>query len=79
MSLKELKEAKENKKLVLGIRQILKNSKDKKVKIYVARDARSETIDKLQEKEINFEFSKTKKEISNELDLDFESEVFLIR
>ena len=79
MSLKELKTAFEEKKLSFGIRQIVKNSKSKKKgKVFVAKDARNETIDILSNLGINFEFSKTKKEISKELGLDFESEVFLI-
>jgi len=80
MSLKELSEAEKTKKLKFGLKQVLKvvKSKRKYGKVFVAKDAREETIQKLQKAGVNFEFSKSKGEISNELDLDFESEVFLI-
>jgi ribosomal protein L7Ae-like RNA K-turn-binding protein len=79
MSLKDLKDALKEKKVGFGLKQALKTKKDKKkVRIFVAKDVRNETLDKLQENNINFEFLKTKKEISKELGLDFESEVFLI-
>lgn len=81
MSLKDLKEAYDKKKLIFGIKQAIKLSKDKKkksIKVFVAKDAREETINILSENQVNFEFSKGKKEISKELGIDFFSEVFLI-
>ena len=79
MSLKDLKEAIDEKKARFGIRQALRLGEGKKkVRVFVAKDARDETLNKLQEKDVNFEFLKTKKEVSKELGLDFESEVFLI-
>jgi ribosomal protein L7Ae-like RNA K-turn-binding protein len=81
MSLKELKEANENGKVKLGIKQVLKAFKDKKKKsskVFVVKDARNETIEILQSKDINFEFLKNKEEVAKELELDFESEVFLV-
>ncbi len=81
MSLKELGEANKLGKLRFGLKQVLKGAKSKKKKkgkIFVAKDAREETIQKLQNEGINFEFSKTREEISKELGKDFESEVFLI-
>jgi ribosomal protein L7Ae-like RNA K-turn-binding protein len=79
MSLKDLKDALKEKKVGFGLKQALKTKKGKKkVRVFVAKDVRNETLDKLQENNINFEFLKTKKEISKELGLDFESEVFLI-
>ena len=80
MSLKDLKTALEEKKVMFGLKQAIKSKKSKKkVRVFVAKDAREETFDKLQENDVNFEFLKTKKEISKELDLDFESEVYLIK
>jgi ribosomal protein L7Ae-like RNA K-turn-binding protein len=79
MSLKDLKEAFKEKKAGFGLKQVLKIKKGKKkIRVFVAKDARNETLNKLQENNINFEFLKTKKEISKELGLDFESEVYLI-
>ncbi len=81
MSLKELSEAVKTETLKFGVKQVLKAVKDKKItgKIFVAKDAREDTINKLQKAGVNFEFSKTKAEISKSLELDFESEVFFIQ
>ena len=68
-------------KIKFGIRQVLKahkNKKKKSLKVFVVKDARDETIELLQKNEINFEFLKNKEEISKELGIDFESEVFLV-
>lgn len=80
MSLKEVKEAMKLDKVSFGIKQVLKVAAEgkKKLNVYVAKDARNETLDKLQEKNINFEFLKNKKEIAKELEIDFESEVYLV-
>jgi ribosomal protein L7Ae-like RNA K-turn-binding protein len=81
MSLKELSENYKLNKLKFGLRSVLKSNKSKKNKsgkIFVAKNARVSTIETLQKNNINFEFSKTKEEISKELNLDFESEIFLI-
>lgn len=79
MSLKDLKEALVKGNVFFGLKQTLKKCNGKtKFKVFVANDARNETLDKLQSLGINFEFLKTKKEISKELGLDFESEIFLI-
>jgi ribosomal protein L7Ae-like RNA K-turn-binding protein len=80
MNLKELKELYTGGKVHLGIKEVLKSSKKKgkKLKVFVAKDSRDETIKKLGDAGINFEFLKTKKEISDELDLDFESEIYSI-
>ena len=78
MGLKEIKEALENKKIIFGIRELLKNKKKVK-KVYVAKDCRNETKNKLFESEIDFEeLNKTKKEIAQELKIDFLSEVYSI-
>lgn len=81
MSLKTLKGSMEEGKIKFGIRQVLKvhkNKKKKSLKVFVVKDARDETIELLQKNEINFEFLKNKEEISKELGIDFESEVFLV-
>lgn len=81
MSLTELGASMKVGKLCFGLKQVLKGAKSKKKKqgkVFVAKDARQEIIEVLQKEGINFEFSKTKEEISKELDLDFESEVYLI-
>ena len=79
MSLKDLKDAMSEGKVSFGIRQVLKSLKGKKKKkVFVAKDTREDVLKKLEEREVNFEFLKTKKEISKELELDFESEVFMM-
>ena len=78
MSIKEIGEAIAKDKIAFGIKQILK-TKIKNPKVFVAKDARAETFEKLKQKKIKFEESKSKSEISRELNLDFESEVFLLR
>ncbi len=82
MSMKELSEALKEKKLLFGIRQVSKLAKAKKIKksskVFVAKDVRDETIQKLESSKVEFEVLKTKEEIAKALDLDFESEVYLI-
>jgi ribosomal protein L7Ae-like RNA K-turn-binding protein len=81
MNLKELKELSDRGKVCFGSRQVFKAFSDKKKKsgkVFVAKDAREDVLQKLQEKNINFEFLKTKKEISEELGLDFKSEIYLV-
>ncbi|MEM4330584.1 MAG: ribosomal L7Ae/L30e/S12e/Gadd45 family protein [Candidatus Pacearchaeota archaeon] len=80
MSVKEIKEAYEKDKISFGIKEAIKlHKKKKKIKVFVSKDAREETIKKLEEKNINFEFTKTKKEIAKELGINFESEVYSIK
>lgn len=83
MSIKELSEAMKEENLSFGIKEVLKAAKAKKVKktakIFVAKDARAETISKLEEAGVEFEVLKSKEEISKALGLDFESEVFFIQ
>jgi ribosomal protein L7Ae-like RNA K-turn-binding protein len=80
MSLKDIKDAIGKKSVVFGLRGTLKNSKGKKKsKVFVVSDARAETLSKLKEKGIEFESLKKKADVSKELNLDFESEVFLIK
>jgi len=82
MSLRELSEAVKKEKVSFGIKEVLKAGKKKKLKkdsrVFVCRDVRKETLDKLEKAGVEFEVLKNKTEISKELGLDFESEVFLI-
>jgi ribosomal protein L7Ae-like RNA K-turn-binding protein len=83
MSVKELSEAMKNENLSFGIKEVLKAAKAKKIKktakIFVAKDARNETIDSLEKAGVEFEVLKSKEEIAKALGLDFESEVFFIQ
>ncbi len=80
MSIKDLKDALEKGKLVCGIRQTLKLSKGKKkFRVFVAKDTRESTLQKLREANIKFEVLKSKEDIAKELNLGFESEVYLIK
>ncbi len=82
MSIKEIKEAIDEGKLMFGVKQAIKHSgkgKDKISRVFVAKDARDATIDKLEGAKVEFEVLKTKEEIAKELGLDFESEVYSIK
>lgn len=82
MSVKDIKEAIEKEKILFGIKQVLKNSgkgKSKIKNVFVAKDAREETLKKLDSAKINFVVLKSKEEIAKELGLDFESEVYSIK
>jgi ribosomal protein L7Ae-like RNA K-turn-binding protein len=78
MSVKEIKEAIEKDKIFFGIKQALKNSK-KISNVYVAKDTRDETIKKLEKADIEFTVLKSKTDLSRELNLDFECEVFSLK
>lgn len=83
MSAKEIKDAMEQGSALFGIKQAIKYFKGKKPKkssrVFVARDARDDTIEKLDCAKIEFEVLSTKEELSKVLGLEFESEVFLIK
>jgi len=82
MSLKEISEAMIKKNVYFGLKQTLKNaksSKSKKLKVFVANDAREETIKKLQESGIEFSKVKCVEDSAKELGLSFECEVFLVK
>jgi uncharacterized membrane protein len=83
MSIKEINEAIKEEKAVFGIRQVLKLASKKKLpksaQVFIAKDAREETITKLENAKVDFEVLKKKDEIAKDLGLDFESEVFLIQ
>tara|TARA_B100000315_G_C14108010_1_gene376815 strand:- start:201 stop:467 length:267 start_codon:yes stop_codon:yes gene_type:complete len=75
MSLKEIKDSIETESVLFGIRQSLKNAK-KLSNVFIAKDTRDETVEKLESAKIEFVVLKSKEEISKELNLDFECEVF---
>jgi len=85
MSVKEIQEAMEKGNVCFGIRQALKyanRSADPKFKgvklsnIFIAKDTREETVEKLESAGIEFIVLKSKESIAKELNLDFECEVF---
>ena len=82
MSLRDLVEANKKDNVVFGIKQVLKLAKAKKLKktmrVFVSRDAREETIKQLEDAGVEFEVLKNKVEITREMGIDFDSEVFLI-
>tara|TARA_Y100000310_G_C20015701_1_gene505033 strand:+ start:209 stop:448 length:240 start_codon:yes stop_codon:yes gene_type:complete len=78
MSVKEISEAMEKGNVCFGVRQALKLGKKAK-DVFVAKDARDETVEKLEGAGIGFDVLKSKEELAKELNLDFESEVFSIK
>ncbi len=77
MSVKELREAIEQRKIYFGIRQALKHSK-KLSNVFIAKDVRDETVETLDNAGIEFMVLKSKENLAKELNLDFECEVFSI-
>ncbi|MFA5484811.1 MAG: hypothetical protein WC260_00975 [Candidatus Pacearchaeota archaeon] len=75
MSIKEIKEAIESKKVYFGLKECIKHKKDLK-EVYLVKDAREEIINQLNEDKIKYSFLKTKKEVIKLLNLDFNCEVF---
>ena len=82
MSLRDLVEADKKENVVFGIKQVLKLAKAKKLKktsrVFVARDTREETLKQLEDAGVEFEVLKNKVDITREMGIDFDSEVFLI-
>ncbi len=78
MSVKEIREGMEKKNVCFGVRQALKNPKGLKG-VFIAKDTRDETVEKLESAGIEFVVLKPKAELAKELNLDFESEVFSLR
>lgn len=82
MSLRDLVEANKKDNVLFGIKKVLKLAKAKKIKktsrVFVARDTREETIKQLEDAGVEFEVLKNKVDISREMGIDFDSEVFLI-
>lgn len=77
MGIKDIKEAIEKEKVFFGVKQAIKNKK-KISNVFVAKDVREETIDKLEKAGIEFVVLKPKEELKRELNMDFGCEVFSI-
>ena len=77
MSIKEIKDAIEDKKVVFGINQTLKKGK-KLRSIFIAKDSRDSTVEKLDKAELEFDVLKSKADLAKELNLDFFTEVISI-
>lgn len=78
MSVKELREGIEEGNVVFGIKQALKLGK-KVRRVFIAKDTRDETVEKLEEAGIEFDVLKSKVELAKELNLDFYTEVFSLK
>jgi len=78
MSIKELKDGIEEGKVLFGIRQALKLSKDAK-NVFIAKDSRDSTVERLEEAGIEFDVLKSKADLTKELNLDFGAEVFSLK
>jgi ribosomal protein L7Ae-like RNA K-turn-binding protein len=78
MSAKDIKEAMEKGNVYFGVRQAVKNAKKLK-SVFIAKDTRDSTVEKLEAAKIEFVVLKSKEELSRELNLDFECEVFSLK
>lgn len=78
MTIKEIKEAMEKGEVYFGIRQALKHAK-KLSNVFIAKDTREETVEKLESAKIEFIVLKSKEDLAKELNLDFECEVFSLK
>lgn len=81
--MKDLIDAQKKENLSFGIKEVLRLANSKKLgkssRVFISRDAREETVKKLEGAGVEFEVLKNKKDISRELHMDFNSEVFLVR
>ena len=77
MSIKEISEAISDEKVSFGIRQCLKAGKKAK-NVFIAKDTRDGTVEKLEDAKIEFIVLKSKADLAKELNLDFECEVFCL-
>ena len=78
MSVKEITEAMASGNVCFGIRQCLKAGK-KSNGVFIAKDTREETVEKLEDAKIEFIVLKSKADLAKELNLDFECEVFCLQ
>ena len=78
MSVKEIKEAMEEGKVLFGIKQALKLGKKAKG-VFIAKDTRDDTVEKLEAAKVEFDVLKSKADLAKELNLDFECEVFSLK
>jgi ribosomal protein L7Ae-like RNA K-turn-binding protein len=78
MSVKEISEAIEAGNVMFGVKQALKGGKKLK-NVFIAKDTRDETVEKLEAAGIEFDVLKSKAELAKELNLDFACEVFSLK
>ena len=78
MSVKELREGIEEGKVLFGIKQALKVGKKAK-NVFIAKDTRDSTVEKLEEAKLEFDVLKSKADLTKELNLDFECEVYSLK
>jgi len=78
MSTKEIKEGIEAGKVYFGVREALKHKNNIKA-VFIAKDTRDDTVEKLEKADIEFVVLKSKADLSKNLNLDFMSEVFSIK
>ena len=78
MSVKEISEAIDAGNVSFGIRQCLKMGKKAK-NVFIAKDTRDGTVEKLEDAKIEFIVLKSKADLAKELNLDFECEVFCLK
>ena len=78
MSVKEINEAIDAGQISFGIKQCLKAGKKGK-NVFIAKDTRDETVEKLESAKIEFIVLKSKADLAKELNLDFECEVFCLK
>ena len=78
MSVKEISEAIESGNILFGVKQALKVGKKLK-NVFIAKDTRDETVEKLDAAGIEFDVLKPKADLAKELNLDFMCEVFSIK
>lgn len=77
MTLKELKESNEKGEVLFGLKQAIKNSKNLK-DVFIPKDAREETVKRLESSGVEFSVLKSRDDLRKELDLAFDCEVFSI-
>ena len=75
MSVKEIREAMTEGKVMFGVKQAIKK---KPVHVFIAKDTRDATVERLEAAGTPFDVLKTKADLAKELNLDFESEVISI-
>jgi len=77
MTVREIKEAMEKRRVCFGLRQALKGGKKLKG-VFICKDTRDVTVEKLEAAKVEFDVLKSKEDVAKELNLDFETEVFSI-
>lgn len=78
MTIKDLKDGVESGRVLFGIKQALKGGKKLK-SVFIAKDTRDETVEKLESAGIEFDVLKSKNDLAKELNLNFECEVFSLK